>query len=67
METEVIFKREKIIDKFDISKEYFYKVAEREDSPWIKIAGQWCCVVEDVVEFIRKNKKDWKGNDGKSS
>ncbi len=61
MTCNAIFNREKITERFQISKEYFYKVAKRKDSPWIKVEGRWCCVEEDVVEFIRNNKKEWKG------
>ncbi len=54
MASEVIFGRNKICKRFDISKEFIYKVSEHcKDSPFKKIEGQWSCVVQDVVEFIR--------------
>ena len=57
MEPEVIFGRDKICKRFDISKEYIYKVSKHcDNSPFKKIEGQWSCVVQDVVEFIRNYK-----------
>jgi hypothetical protein len=56
-QSEVIFGRDKICKRFEISKEYIYKVYKHcKDSPFKYIEGKWSCVVEDVVEFIRNNK-----------
>lgn len=57
MEPVIIFGMSNIRKNFKVSREYVYAVADKyENSPFVKIEGRWCCVVEDFVEFIRNPK-----------
>jgi hypothetical protein len=50
----LLFKKDNIMKEFNISKEYFYRLARRKGSPLKVIEGQWCCVVIDMIDFIRQ-------------
>ena len=52
--SEVIFGREKICKKFDISKDFFYKLSKVPGTPIKLIEGKWSCTVDQVADFIRK-------------
>ena len=53
-DAEVIFGREKICKKFDISKDFFYKLSKVPGSPFKLLEGIWSCTVDQVADFIRK-------------
>jgi len=55
---EIIFKREKICQRFDIGKNTFYKLAEVPGSPIKKVQGVWACVVDQMAEFVRQYPPD---------
>lgn len=62
----VLFKKENIIREFGISKDYFYRLARKPGTPLKLIEGQWCCVVVDMIRFIRGLPSE-KGGEDESS
>lgn len=53
MASRVFFTKENILRRFEIKKDYFYKLTRLQGTPLKKVGGHWCCVEEDMVEFIR--------------
>lgn len=63
MSSEVIFGMDKIMKKFGFGKGYFYKLTRLQKSPIKFINRRWCCVHDDMIEFIRNFKNE--GGSGK--
>jgi hypothetical protein len=57
---QIIFKRDKICERFGISKNFFYKLTKLQMSPIKLIEGTWACSVEQMIDFIKNYKMEEK-------